>query len=200
MTTMIRTADLLDGEGARAIHADLVCYAPRRERRRVGTDGRRGGSQSASVDHWNDALERSIGLVQIHSAVQKEALTELFTESNNRESARSERLAEADGVVPLPVWIVLIASGLMILVYVSFFADPRERLISQVMMSGSVAVIVISGLLLVAFFASPFADRPGGLEPTAMEDTLRIEVAAAPNEVAAVRAGRRAARAFAELS
>ncbi len=168
--TMMRSSALLPG--GRALDGDLICYgrAVIAQEWPLMRDG--DGDGSLIVSHWEYQIEKGIAGLKLRTPVQQEALGDIFAETNSRERARADRLSEAEGTVPLPVWIVLIASGLMIIVYVSFFADPAERLASQVMMAGAVALIVVSGLLLVAFFATPFADRPGSLEPTAMETAL----------------------------
>ena len=168
--TMSRTSALFAPGNANFLQSDLVCYA-----RAIIEDewpAMRRGGESEAVDHWLYETERAIGRVKASTPIQQEALAEFFLESNEREVARDDRLADANGVVPEPVWIVLILGGAMVVVYVSFFADPRERLLTQAMMMGTTVAVISSGLLLVAFFNHPYADRPGALEPTAMESTL----------------------------
>lgn len=171
-STMMRTSDLIEGEAAVRIHADLRCYARAVVRDEWPLMQSGDGGHSAAVDHWLVAFEVAAQDLEVTGALEQEAFSELFAESNARETARAERLAEADGVVPAPVWIVLLLGGLTIIVYTSFFGDPRERLATQVMMGAAVAVIIVSGLLLVAFFNRPYTESAGGIEPTAMERTL----------------------------
>lgn len=164
--TMSRTAELLPAAAADDVQKDLVCYG-----RAVIEDewpAMSRGEASPLVDEWLLASERAIGELEIDTLVEEEALAEFFAETNRREEARNERLSESDGVVPAPVWIVLIIGGLTIVAYVAFFANPRERFVSQALMMGTIVAVVSSGLLLVAFFDHPFAERPGSLEPSAM--------------------------------
>lgn len=54
------------------------------------------------------------------------------------------------------------------------FADRTERALTQGVMMGTVASLVVSLLLLVAFLDDPFHDGVGGLQPTSMNRTLRV--------------------------
>ena len=172
---MFRTSAQLPPATANKLERDLICYA-----RTVIYDewsAMEDGDESPNIDHWLFETEQAVGGLTAQTPLDEQLLSEFFAETNVREETRDNRLAEADGVVPGPVWIVLILGGLMIVVYVAFFASPRERLLSQFVMIGTTVVVIVSGLLLVAFFDHPYADRPGSLEPTAMEATLeRMEV------------------------
>lgn len=188
VATMIRSSALVPKGGP--LDGALVCYG----RAVISQEwpAMRAGDAEGSivVSHWEYQIEQAMGALELETPVEQQALANLFDETNNRERARADRLSEAEGTVPMPVWIVLIASGLMIIIYVSFLADPAERRSSQVMMSGAVALIVVSGLLLVGFFATPFADRPGGLEPTAMRTALdEANAAQAPASLPCDEAG-----------
>jgi hypothetical protein len=53
-----------------------------------------------------------------------------------------------------------------------FFADRGERAKTQALLMGSVAAVIATMLLLLAFLDSPFHEGVGGLRPVAMERTL----------------------------
>ena len=55
-----------------------------------------------------------------------------------------------------------------------FFADSGEGAITQAVLMGSVAAVVVSMLFLIQFLDSPFQDGVGGVRPVAMERSLRI--------------------------
>lgn len=173
--TLFRTSAQLPPETANELEGELICYS-----RTVIEDEwplMEHGEESPAIDHWLFKTEQAIGGLVVQTPLEEQVLSEFFAETNAREESRDERLAEADGVVPAPVWIVLILGGLIIIIYVAFFAGPRERLLSQFVMMGTTVAVITSGLLLVAFFDHPYADRPGALEPTAMEASLeRMEV------------------------
>jgi hypothetical protein len=78
------------------------------------------------------------------------------------------------GVIPTPLWIVLIFIALVIFTYMLFFADPGEGPITQAILMGSVASVIVSMLLLILFLDTPFHKGFGGVRPVAMERTLRI--------------------------
>jgi hypothetical protein len=55
-----------------------------------------------------------------------------------------------------------------------FFADSGERAVVQALLIGSVIAAVSSMMLLLRVLDDPFHSGPGGLEPVAMERTLRL--------------------------
>ncbi len=55
-----------------------------------------------------------------------------------------------------------------------FFADSGERAVVQAMLMGSVVAVIMSMLVLLQFLNNPFGNEIGGLQPVAMERTLRI--------------------------
>jgi hypothetical protein len=170
LLTMSRAANLFPPGNAGFLQRPLVCYGVA-----VVEDGwpaMERGEVSSTAEEWINESARSINQLSVRTPVQREAITQFFLEANELEAARDDRLSAADGFVPTPVWIVLILGGLMVVGYASFFADRREKALSQVIMIGATVTVIASGLLLVAFFDQPYADRPGSLKPTAMESTL----------------------------
>jgi hypothetical protein len=91
-----------------------------------------------------------------------------------RELARLDRIHAAEGLIPLPLWIVLFAVYIVILVYMLFFADPDEGAVTQSILMGSVTLITTALLVLLVFFNDPHGPGVGQLRPTAMERTARI--------------------------
>jgi hypothetical protein len=72
------------------------------------------------------------------------------------------------------LWVVLLLISVVVFVFMLFFADPGEGAVAQGVLMGSVATVVVSMLLLIAFLDSPFHRGIGGVRPAAMERTLRI--------------------------
>jgi hypothetical protein len=72
------------------------------------------------------------------------------------------------------LWFVLLFIAVVIFMYMLFFADRGERARSQAMLMGSVVAVIAAMLLLIQFLNDPYRDGPGGLQPVAMERTLRI--------------------------
>jgi hypothetical protein len=51
-------------------------------------------------------------------------------------------------------------------------ADPRERLRVHALMLAGLAGVVAAGLLIVYFLDHPYQPHVGGIQPTAMRQTL----------------------------
>jgi hypothetical protein len=62
----------------------------------------------------------------------------------------------------------------VIFVYMLFFADRSEGVVTQSMLMGSVTVVITLLLLLLLFFNNPHSGGLGRLQPTAMERTLAL--------------------------
>ena len=91
-----------------------------------------------------------------------------------RQSARADRTHGAEGVIPVPLWIVLLLSAAIIFLFMLFFADSAERAVVQATMMGGVAVVISSTLLLLWFLDNPYHPGVGELRPVAMERGIRI--------------------------
>jgi hypothetical protein len=167
--SMSRSADLLPPGNAGFLQRPLLCYA--RAVSEVGWPAMERGEESPLAEEWIAEAQRSIKQVKARTPAAHEGLTQYFEHSTIREAARDDRLAAVDGFVPTPVWIVLILGGVAVIGYVALFADPRESKLSQALVMGAVVAVISSGLLLIAFFDRPYADRPGSIKPTAMEAT-----------------------------
>jgi hypothetical protein len=94
--------------------------------------------------------------------------------TSDREAARVDRIHGAVGVIPSPLWIVLIFISIVIFIYMLFFADSAEGVYTQAVLMGSITAVVVGMLLLIRFLDRPFHDDVGGVRPVAMLRTLRI--------------------------
>ena len=77
-------------------------------------------------------------------------------------------------MVPPIVWLILILGAVVAVASVCFFAGARERAVTQAGMIAAVAIIVVSGLVLVQFLDNPYEDTSGSIKPTAMTRTLAL--------------------------
>jgi hypothetical protein len=154
------------------LSGELVCYArsvvyqewPEME----------SGTLGDKVNQWTLPMFRTIRTIEPRSASEQAAYSKWLDERTDRESARADRAHGAEGVIPLPLWIVLLLSASVIFVYMLFFADSAERAIVQATMMGGVAIVITSTLLLLWFLDNPFHSGVGSLRPVAMERTARI--------------------------
>ena len=83
-----------------------------------------------------------------------------------------EVVCYARALIPGLVWVLLgVGSGLVV-IYVLFFADRRERGIVQAMLMVSVTTMLGAGLVMIKFFDDPYQNVPGSIRPEAMAHTL----------------------------
>ena len=123
---------------------------------------------------WGIATFRTLKTVEPRSASEQAAYSKWLDQRTDREAARADRTHGAEGVIPLPLWIVLLLSAVIIFVFMLFFADSAERAVVQATMMGGVAIVITSTLLLLVFLDRPYHSGPGGLRPVAMERTIHI--------------------------
>jgi ABC-type multidrug transport system fused ATPase/permease subunit len=169
----VETAQFLPEPQRAALTGELVCYG----RAVAGEEWDRmeaGTLDDAAPNQWSDELFRTLRSVRDPSDQELSALDRWLDQRSERERARNDRIHGASGVIPLPLWIVLFFLSGVILLYMLFFADSGERVVTQAVMMGTVAALITSLLLLVAFLDDPFQGGVGGLRPTSMERTLRV--------------------------
>jgi flagellar biogenesis protein FliO len=68
--------------------------------------------------------------------------------------------------------LILIIGAVVVIGSVALFADREEPAVTQAAMIAAVAIIVVSGLVLVRFLDKPYENKNGSIKPTAMERTL----------------------------
>jgi hypothetical protein len=166
------TAQFLPVAVRAQLSGELVCYArtvvhqewPRME----------SGTLGDSTNPWGVAMLRTLKATQPRSASEQTAYGKWFDQRSDREDGRADRTHGAEGVIPVPVWIVLFISSLTIFVYMLFFADSAERAIVQATMIGGVAIVITSTMLLLWFLDNPYRAGVGALRPVAMKRTLEL--------------------------
>jgi hypothetical protein len=132
------------------------------------------GTFTEGYNPWGVAMFDTLKTVEPQSASEQAAYGKWLDQRTDRENARADRTHGAQGVIPTPLWIVLLLSAVLIFVFMLFFADSGERVIVQATMMGSVAVVVTSTLLLLWFLDNPYHRGASGLRPFAMERSLRL--------------------------
>ena len=164
------TAQFLPVSARGRLSGDLVCYA--RSVIHQEWPEMKSGTIGNSRNPWTLTMLRTLRTTQPRSASEQTAYGKWFDQRSDRENARGDRIHGAEGVIPLPVWIVLLIASFVIFVYMLFFADSAERAIVQATMMGGVAVVITSTLLLLVFLDHPYSSGVGGLRPVAMERAL----------------------------
>jgi hypothetical protein len=172
VTQQFETAQLFPVAVRARLSGDLVCYArtvihqewPKME----------AGTLGDILNPWGVATFRTIKSVEPKSASEQAAYAKWLDQRSDRESARADRTHGAEGVIPVPLWIVLLLSAVTIFVFMLFFADSAEGVGVQATMMGGVAIVISSTLLLLWFLDHPYHAGIGSLRPVAMERAIRI--------------------------
>jgi hypothetical protein len=167
-----QTAQFLPAAARRPLSNALVCYA-----RNVAYGEwpqMRAGDSENLINPWSVAMFKGLQGVEPKAASEQAAYSKWLDQTTERQTARSDRTHGAEGVIPVPLWIVLFLSAAVIFLFMLFFADSGERAFVQATMMGGVTVVISSMLLLLWFLDNPYHAGVGGLPPTAMERTLEI--------------------------
>jgi hypothetical protein len=167
----IETAQFFPTPVAAELSGELICYG--RSVVHVEWAAAEAGNAVGDVNPWGVELFQTVRQFQPQTPVQESAFDKWLDHTADREAARIDRVHGAEGVIPSPLWIVLILLSIVIVGYVFFFADSAERAVSQGVLMGSVAATLAAMLLLIQFLDSPFKEGVGGIQPVAMERTLR---------------------------
>lgn len=168
----VETAQFLPADTGEELTGELICYA----RSVVGPQwtALERGQLGESVNPWGVELYQTIKTADPQSATEQSAYDRWMDQTAERELARLDRVHVAEGLVPVPLWIVLFTIFVVIVVYMLFFADPEEGAVTQAVLMGSVTLIITMLMVLLVFFNHPHGPGVGQLRPTAMERTLRI--------------------------
>jgi hypothetical protein len=172
LAQQVETAQFFPRPAADELTGELACYG----RYVVHTEWPRteAGSQGDVINPWGAELFRTLQGVQPRTPSQQAAYSKWLDQRFEREAARLDRIHGAVGVIPTPLWVVLLFIAVVIFVFMLFFADSGEGPITQAVLMGSVVSVIVAMLLLIRFLDSPFHTGIGGLRPVAMERTLRI--------------------------
>ena len=173
------TAQFFADDLATELTGELVCYG----RTVVGEEWDRleAGTLGDEINPWGTVLFETLQTVEPQTNAEQSAYDRWMDQTIAREDARNERVHAVSGVIPSPLWIVLMFVSAVIFLYLLFFADSAERAATQALLMGSVVAVISTLLLLLVFFNQPFQDDVGGLRPDSMARVLRIidETAAA---------------------
>jgi hypothetical protein len=172
VTQQVETAQYLPPDTAASLTGELVCYA----RSVVGPEweAMSKGELESTVNPWGAEMFRTMTGTDPQTAAEQSGYDRWMDQTSERQQARVSRINGAEGIIPLPLWLVLITISVVIFVYMLFFADSGERAKTQALLMGSVSIVICLLLQLLVFFNHPHGDGIGRLHPTAMERTLRI--------------------------
>jgi len=150
--TIYRICSGLDDSSAAAVHENLEAYL-----RSVLADDWpamvRGRPSAVTTRVLSDLYEVVVRFrpADLHgSDLQKDLLTEL----DELTRARRERLVMAEGTVPNVIWFVIFLGAALTISFTFFFGT--ENIIAQSMMTGILAAIILSAVLVVIALDRPY--------------------------------------------
>ena len=172
VSQQVETAQFLPTTAGRRLTGELVCYG----RSIVHDEWSRmeAGTLHEEVNPWGVAMFHTLQGVEPRAASEQSAYDKWLEQTSAREEARLDRIHGAVGVIPTSLWIVIFFVSAVIFVYMLFFADSGERAVTQGLLMGAVASVIVAMMLLLHSLNRPFHDGVGGLQPVAMERTLRL--------------------------
>jgi hypothetical protein len=167
-----QTAQFFDDAVAAELTGELVCYG----RSVAGEEWDRleAGTLGDGINPWGVVMFDTLVDFEPESNAEQSAYDRWLDQTSAREQARNDRVHAVSGVIPAPLWIVLLFVSGVIFLYMLFFADRGERATTQALLMGSVVSVITTLLLLLVFFNQPFQDDVGGLRPDSMERILRL--------------------------
>ena len=172
LAQQVETAQLLGRPASTDLTGELICYG--RSVVFIEWSRAESGSLGDEINPWGVRMFQTLEEVDPQSPSQEAAYGKWLDQTSDREAARIDRIHGAVGVIPAPLWVVLIFIAMVIFSFMLFFADRGEGAVTQAMLMGSVASVLVTMLLLIRFLDSPFHEGVGGVRPVAMERTLRI--------------------------
>jgi hypothetical protein len=171
----VETAQLLPPGQQLVLGSELVCYGRYVIHREW--PAMEAGSPP-SVNPWGPRVFATFRQVQPETDAQSAAYAKWLDQTSAREAARLDRISATDGVIPAPLWFVLLISSATVLGFVFFFADRGEGALVQAVQVGAVTAILVASLLVVRFLDHPYEPGSGSIRPTAMQENLdRIQTA-----------------------
>jgi hypothetical protein len=166
------TAQLMPSDVGPRLSGELICYGRSVVEQEWPAMG--SGSETGPINPWGLAMFRTLETSEPRTASEQSAFDSWLSQTSAREEGRRDRLHAAEGIVPLPVWIVLFLAASLVLLYLLFFADSGESAVVQGMIAGSVTAVVVATLLVLIALNRPYQVDIGGLEPVAMQRSLTI--------------------------
>jgi hypothetical protein len=163
------TAQLLPPGAAPTLGGQLVCYGravialewPELE-----------AGRTPSFNPWGVPLFKTIRAVEPRTASEQAAYSKWLDQTSDREQSRLDRVHASDGVVPGPLWIILLVSAGLVSLYTLFFADRDEGPVPQALLAATIAAMLTTSLLVINFLNNPYHPGFGSLKPTDMERVL----------------------------
>jgi hypothetical protein len=163
------TAQLFSGRVAPMLAGELVCYG----RSVVNLEWPLlAAGRSPLFNPWGLPLFRTLRTVVPSTPAQQAAYAKWLDQTSDREQARRDRIHGGTGVIPLPLWLILLVSASLVVVYAFFFVDSGEGKLPQALLIGTLTAMVATSLLVIRFLDNPYHPGYGSLKPVEMSRVL----------------------------
>jgi hypothetical protein len=129
----------------------------------------RGAAGAQSVRQALDAIYATLLTSDAAQRAGNPVMSELLHQLDLMTQARRTRLVAAEGSVPPILWLILFGGAVATIVFTFFFGTRNLR--AQTMMTGLLALLIFSELLIVVAIDRPFTGSVK-VVPTALADVL----------------------------
>jgi len=174
--TIYRLIDGLEGEPARTLRASLTTYLETAVREEW--PAMENGRESAAVTKALDGVYAAALGYRPTDPRGVALLNAILLQLDQVTEARRARLLKAHGIVPAIVWVVLCTGAVITIGFTFFFGTRNVR--AQSLMTGGLALLVTSALLIVVAIDHPFSGSVK-VEPDALVDVLQDFAHTRPN-------------------
>jgi hypothetical protein len=124
---------------------------------------------SRSARQALDAIYAVLLTSDVAGTASNPVMSELLHQLDLITQARRSRLIAAEGSVPNVIWLVLFGGAAVTIVFTFFFGTRNLR--AQTMMTGLLALLIFSELLIIVAIDRPFTGSVK-VEPTPLADVL----------------------------
>ena len=139
----------------------------------------RGAAGSQAARQALNAIYETLLASDVGQRAGNPVMSELLYQLDLMTQARRARLIAAEGTVPDLLWLVLVGGAVVTVVFTFFFGTRNLR--AQIMMTGLLALLISSELLIVVAIDRPFTGTVK-VEPTALALVLAdFEVESGPH-------------------
>ena len=163
------TAQLLDSDQSALLSGQLRCYA--RSVIHQEWPAMNAGA-AVGLNPWDVDLFMTLRDVEPSGAAAEVAYGQWLDQRSIREEARQNRELGEHGVIPGPVWFVVLLTAAIVWAFTFLFADRGEGALIQFTLIGTVTAMLVTSLLVVLFLDRPYGSGSDSLQPVAMEATL----------------------------
>ena len=178
-TAIFRLADGMEPAPAAEVHAAIVAYVDAADRRGLAGDGSAAARARRRSTALGDVYRALLRYEPVGRARAGACWPRRWRQLDTLTQARRARIVVAEGIVPGVIWFTLFVGAVVTIGFTFFFGT--ENLRAQALMTGALAILIFSGLLVIIAIDRPFAG------------TVRVEPRAAGAGARGLRPAREAA-------